>query len=176
MILAKPKNPLIILSVFASIFISCNKENQKSCWQAFSPSGFDVTGLTICDVTKAEAEQRYPNYWFYKARETKYCWKAAKTSDPSYPQYLWGVPQSMKSNLESTYGYMLSNVDCSSFCNLRWIERHQSKITGLYTANTLRAETLLSSDSCSRLTIGRVIVYRETSDSLITRELTDKKP
>ncbi len=176
MILAKPKNPLIILSVFASIFISCNKENQKSCWQAFSPSGFDVTGLTICDVTKAEAEQRYRSYWFYKAGETKFCWKVTKTGDPSYVQYMWGVPQSMKSNLENTYSFMLSKIDCSSFCNLRWIEKHQSKITGLYSANTLWAETLLSSDSCSRLTIGRVIVYRETSDSLITRELTDKKP
>jgi hypothetical protein len=53
--------------ILTSILIGCSKENVKSCWQAFSQSGFDVIGLTICEVTKAEAEQRYPNYWFYKA-------------------------------------------------------------------------------------------------------------
>jgi len=167
---------LLLALLLAYLSSGCNKDSGKGCWQAFSQSGFDVPGLTVCDVTKKEAEEKYPNYWFYRAGETKYCWKATMTGNSTYQQYLYGIPESMKGNLESTYLFTLSRIDCSSFCNLRWVEKHQSKITGLYTPNTIWSETIISSDSCSKLFVGRVIVYRETADSLITRELTDKKP
>jgi hypothetical protein len=168
----------IITFIGVSILLaaSCSKENQKRCWQGFDPSGADITGLVVCDKTKAEAEAAHPGAWFYKQGETKYCWRADKSGDASYPKYLYGIPESMKDNLQTRYGYTLTKIDCSTFCHIKWLEKHKSKITGNFGPTYLFVETFVNTDSCSKLTPGRVITFRETTDSLITREVSEKKP
>ena len=62
---------LILFLLVIIFFGNCNKDG-KHCWQAFSPQGYDVPGLILCDKTKAEAEAAYPQNWFYRSGEKKY--------------------------------------------------------------------------------------------------------
>ena len=142
---------LFLMSVTFLLSGTCNKNDDiplvtNPCWQAFSPLGADVNGLLICDKTKAEAEAAWPQYWFYNSTETKYWWKAQQGANPVF--YAGNIPQSMA-------------------------DKHKSKITGLYKPTLLYYETLFP-DSCSKLFVGKIVTYRETTDSLITREFSKK--
>ena len=155
------------------LFSRCGKDG-KGCWQAFDPQGGDAPGLVLCDKTKAEAEAAYPQYWFYKQGEKKFCWNVQLTGRTSYA---WGIPASMAERyMQENGAYRFSKVDCSSFCTLEWHEKHKSKRTGLFGPTRLITETIQSADSCGKLSVGRVVVVSETTDSLITRELTKKFP
>jgi hypothetical protein len=161
-----------ILLLGLIIFLSDCKKDGKGCWQAFNPLGEDVLGLVLCDKTKAEAEVAYPQYWFYRSDERKYCWLVQIGTDTTRA---WGVPESMAKKMEEVRGYRFSKIDCN-FCFCQWVEKHKSKITGLYIPASLITEFLLSPDSCSKLSVGKVVIVRETVDSLITRELINKHP
>lgn len=167
------KLKLIFILVTIILFSSCRKDG-KGCWQAFSPQGYDVTGLLLCDKTKAEAEEAWPQYWFYRIGEKKYCWQVQFGTN-NYRT--WEIPESMaKKTMEYNGAYQFTKIDCNSFCYCQWNEKHKSKITGLYGPTKLITETILSADSCSKLSVGRIVIIRETTDSLITRELTAKNP
>ena len=159
---------------FVPLFFCYCKKNEKGCWQAYNPQGHDERGLIICDKTKAEAEAAYPLFWFYGSGEPKYCWKveiAGRTS------YAWEIPMSMALRHMSENGaYVFTRVDCRSFCTLAWHEKHKAKATNQFGQTRLIVETIVSTDSCSKLSVGRVVVLRETVDSLITRELVKKFP
>jgi hypothetical protein len=168
-----------LLSLFSVTFLlsaTCNKTDDlpavtNPCWQAFDPLGTDVNGLLICDKTKAETEAAWPQYWFYNAVETKYCWKAQQGTNPVF--YAADIPQSMADKMWALYGYSYTKVDCSSFCKWQIIEKRKSKITGLFTPNRLYVETLFA-DTCSKLFAGKIVIYQETTDSLVTREFFKK--
>ena len=167
---------LFLISVTFLLSGTCNKNDDiplvtNPCWQAFSPLGADVNGLLICDKTKAEAEAAWPQYWFYNSTETKYCWRAQQGANPVF--YAGNIPQSMADKMWASYGYTYVKVDCNSFCNWQILEKHKSKITGLYKPTLLYYETLFP-DSCSKLFVGKIVTYRETTDSLITREFSKK--
>ena len=167
------KAKMILLIGLITFFNECRKDD-KGCWQAFVPGGQDAPGLVLCDKTKTEAEAAYPQYWFYRQGETKYCWRV-QFGTQIY--YAYGVPESMANmHMSVNAAYQYTRIDCSSFCHCEWLEKHKSKITGNFGTTTIITETLLSADSCSKLFIGRVIVIRETTDSIITRELRDKQP
>ncbi len=164
---------LIIAVCLILLFTSCRKDS-KGCWQAFDPQGADAQGLILCDKTKAEAEAAYPLFWFYKSGEKKYCWKVQFSSNTSYR---WGVPESMAERYMHENGaYRFTKTDCSSFCSIEWLEKHKSKTANQFGPTRFITETLLSADSCGKLSIGKVVVMRETADSLITRELVKKFP
>jgi hypothetical protein len=163
---------LLLIITIAFLITSCKKDG-KACWQAFDKSGGDATGLVICNKTKAEAEAMHPEFWFYKQGEAKYCWKVVT---PNSTSYTWDVPESMAAKMQEFWGISYTKVDCKSFCFLEWYEKHKSKITGFYGPTYLKQEYLFSPDSCSKLSVGKVVVFRETSDSLITRELARKGP
>jgi hypothetical protein len=168
---------LALMSGFLLLFFSqCKKDGGKGCWQAFSPLGADIFNPPLCDITKKEAEEKYPGYWFYRSGETKYCWKATKSGDPAYPKYVWGIPESMKTNMENAHGYALTKFDCNGFCNLGWAEKHKSKVTGQIIFYRGYNEVLLNADSCSKLFQGRVINLWETADSVAFLELVNRFP
>jgi hypothetical protein len=128
----------------------------------------------LCDKTKAEAEAAYPQFWFYKAGEEKFCWKVQIGSRESYG---WGVPTSMAEKyMQENGAFQFTKIDCGSFCALEWHEKHKSKITSQFGPTYLITETILSADSCSKLGVGKVVVVRQTADSLITREVVKKFP
>lgn len=164
----------LLLFLGVIIFFNCCKKDGNGCWQAFSPQGFDVTGLVLCDQTKAEAEAAYPQYWFYQSGERKYCWYVQFGNNKFYT---WDVPESMaKKQIEYNGAYQFTKVDCGSFCFCEWHEKHKSKTTGQFGPTLLVTETILLPDSCSKLSVGRIVTIRETADSLITRELVEKHP
>ena len=165
------RRTLILYSVVISL-ISCKKDD-KACWQAFDKGGADATGLILCDKTRAEAEAAYPSYWFYKVGETKYCWKLQNSNGVSYG---WDIPQSMADSMHKFWGFTFTRMDCSSFCFLEWNEKHKSKITGMYGPTYTKQEYLFSSDTCSKLSVGKIVVIKDTMDSLVTKELVRKEP
>lgn len=157
-------------------FEGCNKENDKACWQGWDIGGADALGILLCDKIKseAEAEAQYPGYWFYRQGETKYCWRSVSGNQTFY----WiNMPESIKDKYVAG-GVMgaFAKIECNSFCSCEWNEKHRSKLTGLYNPTKRITEVLFSSDSCTKITVGQIIIYRETSDSLITRELFKKQP
>lgn len=157
----------------AFLFAQCKKDG-KACWQAFDRQGYDAPGLVLCDKTKAEAEAAYPQYWFYKTDERKFCWQVQIGGSTGYT---WGVPESMvERQMQENAAYRFTKVDCNSFCTLEWHEKHKGKITNQYGSTRLITETIVSADSCRRLAVGKVVVMRETADSVITRELMKKFP
>lgn len=170
---AMEKCKLVFFLFLILFFTNCSK-NKKGCWQAYNPQGYDEPGLIICDKTKAEAEAAYPQFWFYGSGESKYCWKVEIGGRTSYA---WDIPMSMALRHMSENGaYVFTKVDCASFCTLEWHEKHKGKATNQFGPTRVITETILAADSCSKLTVGRVIVYRETNDSLITREVVKKFP
>lgn len=163
------KTYLIVLTFLNFTF--CTKESHKACWQGWSPLLFEVPGFIQCDKTKAELKAEYPGHYFSRESEEKYCWRANQTGD-----YYISIPQSVIEEYGSQYGWTFTKLDCNNICYCQWLEKHRSKITGLYNPNKMIAETFLAADTCSKLFVGRVITYRETADSIITRELTQKRP
>jgi hypothetical protein len=165
---------LLLLTAIALFFTGCQKTD-KGCWQAFDPASYgDAPGLVLCDKTLLEAQTEYPQYWFYQQGEDKFCWKVQLGSQASYAA---GIPTSMTLLYKKENdAYQFTKVDCQSFCVLEWHEKHKSKITGQFGPTRLITETILSADSCSKLSVGRVVVVRETADSLITREVAKKTP
>jgi len=167
------KRKLILIVLIAFLFGSCGKDG-KSCWQAFDPMGADAQGLIVCDKTKAEAEAMHPMFWFYRVGEKKYCWRVEIGSNT---YNTWGVPESMAQRyMQENGAYKFTKIDCNSFCVVEWHEKRKSKITNQFGPVLVFVERQLSADSCSKLSVGRMVVVRETADSLITRELVKKFP
>src|SRR5687767_1799341 len=158
----------IILGIFGLQF-SCNREDDV-CWQGFDPGGTDIPGLLYCDKTKAELEQQFPMYWFHREDEPRFCWSA---STPNGVLYLRQVPASMVDMYRTWRGIIYTKVDCNSFCVWEWIEKVQHKPSGLYGKSRTDTEIYMA-DSCSKLFQGRIIVTRETADSIYLREFVKK--
>jgi hypothetical protein len=156
------------------IFLYSCKKDRVGCWQGYDPAGLKIQGLVVCKKTKSEAEAMYPRYWFYKEGEKEYCWRMEIGSNT---YYVYEMPESItKKYMEYNGAYKFTKINCNSFCHVNWLEKHQSKTTGLFNPTKNIFETFLSADTCSKLNIGRIIVYRETADSLITREVWKKAP
>ena len=167
-------NKLFIGMLAAVIIFACTKEsNKKYCWQGFDRSGIDVTGLLVCGKTAAEVEALYPQYWFYKSTDPKYCWKAQTAQGQTI--YFRNVPVSMTEKMKPYGGLTFTKMDCNSFCIWAWQEKGISKLTGFY-APTRPGVDILFGDTCTKLFVGRSIVIRETQDSVITREFIEKVP
>ena len=167
------KKTIVLSVVVALIFASCKKDG-KACWQCWDAAGYDAAGVLFCDVTKAEAEEKFPGAWFYRQGEKKYCWRF---EDGSRTYYVLNMPESIKDRYVTAGVYRnFTKVDCNRICYCEWIEKHKGKLTGDFNPNRGIKEFLLSADTCSKLSVGRVVIIRETTDSLITRELITKKP
>ena len=157
----------------AYLFSGCGKDG-KGCWQAFDPMGADAQGLIVCDKTKAEAEAMHPRFWFYRSGEKKYCWRV-EVGNNVYNT--WGVPESMAQRyMQENGAYKYTKIDCNSFCVVEWHEKHKNKVTNQFGPVRVIVDKQLSADSCGKLFVGKMVVVRETADSLITRELVKKFP
>jgi hypothetical protein len=165
----------IYLIILFSITWSCKKSG-NSCWEAVEAGTLApvVFNPPLCDISKKTAEQRYPNYWFYRAGTATNCYKVVSSTNTTYMTNM--AEEVMQKMVQAYPFYQVTKVDCGSFCNVVWLEKHKGKITGQYGPLREIHETLFNPDSCSRLTVGRVIIITETPDSLITREVKEKKP
>ena len=108
----KQRNVFTLFTVI-TLLIACTKESEKKyCCQGFDPSGYDISGLLLCD--KAEVNADYPMYSFYKQGERKCCWQTATPRGDTF--YTRHIPQSMADKMRSNGGNIFTKVDCNSFC------------------------------------------------------------
>ncbi|NTS39374.1 hypothetical protein HRG84_00535 [Flavisolibacter sp. BT320] len=163
-----------LLSIFLLLALnSCTKEDDKNnCWQAFDPTGYDAQGILFCDKTLAEAQAQYPQFWFYEAGEVKFCWRTV--SAQGHTGYARQIPESMMEKLKQQWAIEASKTDCNSFCTWTYDDKFRSKTTGQYSPTRQSRETYLA-DSFATLFEGRVIVLKETADSIYTREFDRKE-
>ncbi len=158
---------LIIISLLLS---ACKKGNDSTCW--FLVNNLGVIVGQACGKSEAEMNAQYGSqYGYFRTTEPLYCWKLAKLPDPD--RYISYVSQYI---IDRYYvGYTASIISCNSFCNWKLQFRHKSKLTGLYSPNTIKMETIMNTgDTCSKLYVGRVFTVNETTDSLHTAECMER--
>jgi len=163
---------LLAAFLLITLFAGCKKDH-KACWQAFTFSGGNIPGLILCDKTRAEAEAAYPGMWFYNTNEKKYCWQLQTPQGNTY--FVRQVPVSMTDRMKTDYGFTFTKMDCNSFCTWTYHDKVKSKITNYYGPTRVSVHTYLG-DSCSQLYVGKVIVIKETTDSMYTREYVKVEP
>jgi hypothetical protein len=163
---------LLVACLIITLLPGCEKDDDKACWQGFSGGG-DVPGLILCDKTLAEAQEAYPGMWFYNVNEKKYCWQLQTPQGNT--SYARQIPVSMADKFETEYGYTFTKIDCNSFCTWTYHDKVKVKSTNSYGPTRVSIHTYLG-DTCSQLYVGKVIVIKETTDSLYTREYMKVEP
>jgi len=154
---------IFIVAIWSSI--SCKKENQKTCWNLVQNGGI-IPGQ-VCDKSQKEMEEQFGNqYFFVRTSEPRYCWRFKQANNNTY-YYGRDVTQSMIDKFYQPYGYESVKVACNSFCTWEILLRSQSKITGQYLPTRINRETY-TTDTCTKLFTGRVVVTREAADSIFT--------
>ncbi|MEQ1553978.1 MAG: hypothetical protein ABL929_07365 [Ferruginibacter sp.] len=163
---------LILPLLFLTCISGKCKKDKSECWIAFDPvyGGDAYDGTKVCNKTKAEAEALYPNYWFYSSNEPKYCFRLVNRGSVTYAGE---TAISMGDKLWTPLGVTYTIIDCS-FCHWQLIEKRKSKITGFYNGNPRIIYETYFTDTCTKLTVGKIVNYIETTDSLITREYKTK--
>ncbi|HMJ46536.1 MAG TPA: hypothetical protein VK498_04365 [Ferruginibacter sp.] len=163
------KRNLMLFLVMCFSFVSCKKESDiKTCWQLVQNGGL-VNGGEICNKTQTEMQDQYGNQFdFFRSSEPRYCWRFNGPQISGYG-YARNLPQYIIDKYYTPYSYVSIKINCNSFCNWRMFIRSQSKITGQYQPTLVKNETYLT-DTCRTLYVGRIVVVRETTDSLITAE------
>ncbi len=165
------KNILIAFLCCSTLYACNEKDDDTGCWQAVELNGSKVNGLIVCNVTQAQAQTQHPQYWFYNTNEAVFCWRI--TNANSAAMYYSNMPESIITKLTANSGAAAVKIDCNSYCIWQILEKHKSKITGQFNPNRQLNETF-TTDTCTKLFAGKVVTYRETVDSLITREFTKK--
>lgn len=152
----------ISLIVFSMLLSACKKGNDASCWYLVDGVG-NIVGQS-CGRSEAEMSAQYGSqYGYFRTSEPLYCWKLVKLPDPD--RYISYASQYIINRYYA--GYTASIVSCSSFCNWKIQIRHQGKLTGLYSPNTIKMETIMNtSDTCGKLYVGRIVTISETTDSI----------
>jgi hypothetical protein len=169
------KKILTPIIIFICLTVSC-KKNKNECWIAFNnASGTDaLDGTQVCGGTQAEAEALNPNYWFYSSLEPKYCWRLIKVSTGAVSYSANSLTTSIAQRYYVPAGYAITSVDCNSYCTWEFLQKRRSKITGLFNGGPRIMYETYVTDTCSKLFVGKVVNYIETTDSLITREYSKK--
>jgi hypothetical protein len=162
------KHLLLGLVLIVALTPACKKD-PKGCYQAFDPGGYNVPGLVACDKSLEELNNKFPGLWWYnQLTEETYCWKCELPTGTTH--YYRQAPVSIVLKLKSRWRYTnMTRLDCNSYCIWRYYDKKKSKSTNLYSPVTGNSEMLFG-DTCNKLYNGRVIVTKETADSIYTRE------
>jgi hypothetical protein len=162
----KEKMKKILLSLLILYALACNK-NKEYCWQVYDSLG-NVVKIE-CDKTEAEMEGQYGPY-YDRVDAKKYCWKIQYgNGSVVYPE---NVTEKM-ANIFFAGAVSKEKFTCG-YCQ-KWMSRGKDlyKPTGNFIYQSVRAEVYCG-DTCNTLFQGRVIILRDTPDSLITVEFIQK--
>jgi hypothetical protein len=156
----------ILLSLLLLYALSCNK-NKEYCWQVYDALGNPIS--IVCNKTEAEIEAQYKPY-YDRADAKKYCWKI------QYGNGTIVYPENFTEKMAGIYfaGAVSKEKFTCGYCQ-KWISREKDlyKPTGNFIYQSVKAEVYCG-DTCSTLFPGRVIILRNTPDSLITVEFIQK--
>lgn len=167
----KYKLRIIPVFIFTILISSCKKElDKKNCWYLVDLLGY-ILPNQICDKSENEMNTEYGSqYFFFKASDPRYCWRLKRQPNPDI--YVRDLPEYMINKFFPSYTAEI--VDCNSFCNWKILLKHRSKITGNYTPNTIKNETIFNiNDTCGKLYMGRIVIVSETTDSIHTAEFIE---
>lgn len=162
--------PLTMRGLFFSILfliVACNK-NKDYCWQLYDALGNEA-GI-VCDKTESEMAAQYGNFYYDRADAKKYCWKIQYQNGPI--TYADNLSEKM-AGIYFQGAILLEKFTCG-YCQ-KWMSREKGlyKPTGNFAYKPAKVEQLCG-DTCNTLFPGRIIILRDTPDSLITVEFLQK--
>ena len=158
------KNRILLFLVL--LLAACQK-GRESCWQLYDALGNEIA--IVCDKTEQEMTSQYGVY-FDRANAKKYCWKIQYTSGSvTYPENITEKMAGIFFPGAST----IEKIACG-FCQ-KWMSREKGlkKSTGNFHYASVKVEAYCG-DTCHTLFPGRIIILRDTPDSLITVEFLQK--
>ena len=166
MILITMKKSLLL--IFLAPLIACNK-NKEHCWQTYDALGNRMA--IVCGKTESEIQAEYGPF-YDRADAKKFCWKI------KYSNGAIGYIEDLSEKM-ANYWYgnnnTLEKVACG-YCQ-KWSTREKdvSKATGHFFYKSM-VNTLYCGDTCSKLFPGKMVILRETADSIIYHEFVQKLP
>jgi len=155
-----------ILFFMLLLFVSC-KKNREYCWDVFDALGNQLA--KVCDKTEAEITAEYGMY-FDRSDAKKYCWKSQYQNGPLL------YAENLSEKMAGIYlhgALFLEKVACG-YCQ-KWTSRQKGlyKPNGNFAYQTVKVEQYCG-DTCITLFPGRIIILRDTPDSLITIEFLQR--
>jgi len=123
-----------------------------------------------CDKTESEIQEKYGQY-YDRADAPKYCW--IYTSGNGTTSYSENITEKYVALFFNSNNGSMEKVVCG-YCQ-KWNTRQKImlKPSGLYSYGSERVEQYCG-DICSTLYEGKLVVVRETADSVIYNELLKK--
>ncbi|HEV7781993.1 MAG TPA: hypothetical protein VGO58_12050 [Chitinophagaceae bacterium] len=159
------KSAILFLGVL--LFTACRKDHEY-CWQVYDALGNEA-GI-VCGKTETAMTEQYGVY-FDRQDAKKYCWKI---------QYSAGGPFSYPENItEKMAGIFFQGAvtkekfTCGYCQKWMWREKGLYKPSGSFAYKPIKVE-MFCGDTCATLFAGRIIIVRDTPDSLITVEFMQK--
>lgn len=153
----------ILLFAFVSMLFAC-KKNKEHCWQLYDASANEM-GI-VCDKTESEIQEKYGQY-YDRSDAPKFCWMY--TSGTGATSYLENITEKYVALFFNSNGAGMEKVACG-YCQ-RWNTRQKImlKPSGLSSYEREKVQQYCG-DTCSTLYAGRLVVVRETADSIIYNE------
>jgi len=156
----------ILFFIIASFLVACTK-NKEHCWQLYDALGNEI-GI-ICGKTESEMTAQYGVY-FDRKEAKRYCWKI------QYPGGGFSYPENITEKMAGIFfqgAVIREKVPCG-YCQ-KWMSREKElyKPTGIFHFKPIKVEQYCG-DTCATIFVGRIVVIRDTPDSLITVEFLQK--
>jgi hypothetical protein len=143
------------------------KKNQEHCWQVYDALGNAVT--IVCGKTESEMKEQYGIY-FDREDAIKYCWKIQQ------PAGFYSYPENLSEKMAEIYfaGAVTREKITCGYCQM-WVSREKGlyKPNGNFSYKPAKVEQYCG-DTCSKIFVGRIVILRDTPDSLITAEFLQK--
>jgi hypothetical protein len=156
----------ILFFIIVTFFVACTK-NKEYCWQAYDALGNEI-GI-VCHKSESEMTAQYGIY-FDRADAKKYCWKI------QYPGSVFSYPENITEKMAGIFfqGAVIREKFPCGYCQ-KWMSREKDlyKPTGGFMYKQIKVEQYCG-DTCATIFAGRIVVIRDTPDSLITVEFLQK--
>jgi hypothetical protein len=158
----------VLFFLFMVSLAACNK-NKEHCWQVYDALGNEM-GI-VCDKTESEIQAAYGPF-YDRADAPEFCWKVSYNNGTT--GYLENVTEKMASYWFGNNSTGMEKVQCG-YCQ-KWLTRHKGvlKSTGQFAYDPIKVMQYCD-DTCSTIFPGRIILLRETSDSLIYHEFMQRQ-
>ena len=157
----------LFIAFIGTVILLCNCSKYKThCWDVYDALGNQIA--IVCGKTEDEISAQYGPY-YDRSDAPKYCWTIQlQSGNISYVENL-------SEKIINIYVVAVSKqkVPCG-YCQ-KWSHREKDlhKATGNFVYQQVRIEQYCG-DTCTKLFVGKIVIIRDTPDSLITVEFLQK--